>query len=74
VGPLGFTLTKQEWIQRHRSDDLAYQTLAWQAPSVCRYGDAAIVIAAQTQTATCRGTQVAGRFRVTQVAVGRDGR
>jgi hypothetical protein len=27
VGPLGFLLTKQEWLARHQSGDLAYETV-----------------------------------------------
>ena len=72
VGPLGFTLTKQDWIQRHASGDLKYQEISTDDVSVRRFGDAAIIIAAQTQQATYKGNPVPGsKIRITQVAVRR---
>ena len=75
VGPLGFMLTKEQWLARHRSGDVKYQQLTWEDATVRRYGDAAIVVLAQTQRATYQGREVPGnRFRVTLIAVRREGR
>jgi hypothetical protein len=30
AGPLDFTLTKQEWIERHRSGDVRYEPVTWE--------------------------------------------
>jgi len=70
VGPLGFTLTKEEWLDRHRTGDLQYQELNWEDPTTRQYGHAAIVVGTQVQRATYKGNDVpGGRFRMTQVAI-----
>jgi hypothetical protein len=30
VGPLGFTLTREQWLDRHRSGDLVYEEITWE--------------------------------------------
>jgi len=70
VGPLGFLLTKGEWLERHASSDLAYESFVWDEPRVRVYGDAAVVIGRQTATATYLGRPVpAGPLRTTHVLV-----
>ena len=32
VGPLGFLLTKAEWMERYASGDLRYDAFAWEEP------------------------------------------
>ena len=72
VGPLGFLLTKSEWIDRHRSGDLAYQAFAWEPGPSRTYGDVAMTIGTQTAQTTYRGNPVPfGRLRVTQITVRR---
>jgi Domain of unknown function (DUF4440) len=50
VGPLGFVLDKQRWVQRYRSGDLHTTTLEWAIASVRVYGDTAVTIGTHTQT------------------------
>jgi ketosteroid isomerase-like protein len=74
VGPLGFMLPKQAWIGRHRGGELEYQSLGLSDTSVRRFGDTAIVVAAQHQEATYQGRPVPGdQFRISLVVVGGDG-
>jgi ketosteroid isomerase-like protein len=74
VGPLGFTLTKEEWLERHASGDLKYQEISTDDISVRLFGDAAIIIAVSTQQATYKGNPVpSNKVRITQVAVNKDG-
>jgi ketosteroid isomerase-like protein len=74
VGPLGFVLDRQQWMQRYRSGDLHTTTLDWAIESVRVYGDAAVTIGTHTQTGDYRGRPIDGAFRSTHVAVRRDGR
>jgi len=74
VGPLGFVLDRQQWIQRYRSGDLHTTTLDWVIESVRVYGGAAVTIGTHTQTGDYRGRPIDGAFRSTHVAIRRDGR
>ena len=74
IGPFGFVLTRQQWLDRYRSGDLRKEEFAWQDVNVREHGDAAIAVGIQAQRAYHRGNEVAGRFRATHIAVRRDGR
>ena|SRR5438105_686275 len=74
IGPRGFMLTKEEWLQRHTSGDLKYQALSLDDVKVRIYGDAALLTAAENQQATYRGQDVPGQFRTTLVFVRQQGR
>jgi ketosteroid isomerase-like protein len=65
VGPLGFTLSKQDWLDRHAAGDLKYRTFELADISVRRYGEAAVVIAQQSAAGAYRGHEVPGDLRVT---------
>jgi ketosteroid isomerase-like protein len=67
VGPLGFLLTKEQYLQSRESGDLEHESFTWDDVSVRRYGEAAVAVGSQTQTSTYRGHDASGRFRVTQV-------
>lgn len=69
VGPLGFLLSKQEWIQRHQSGALRYTSFVLNEAQVRVYGDAAIMIGRITQAGTYQGHDTSGQFRVTLVWV-----
>ena len=74
VGPLGFVLDRQQWLQRYRDGDLVTRSLRWEDVEVREYGDVAVGIGRQTQEVSYRGTPADGSFRATHVAVRRDGR
>lgn len=74
VGPRGFVLDKQQWLERYRTGALKNASFELEDPSVRAYGDAAVVVGAQTQHATYQGHDATGRFRVTQIVVRADDR
>jgi ketosteroid isomerase-like protein len=74
VGPRGFVLTRQQWLDRYRSGDLKNEALTLRDASVREYGDSAITIAVQEQRATFQGHDASGRFRLGIVAVRQAGR
>ena len=47
VGPRGFTLTREEWLDRHESGTLKYGSFALDEVSVRLYGDAAVAACRQ---------------------------
>jgi ketosteroid isomerase-like protein len=69
VGPLGFVLTKQQWLDRYRTGALVTKSLAWDEVQVRDYGDAAVAVGRHTQQATYQGQPVDGQFRATHIAV-----
>jgi ketosteroid isomerase-like protein len=69
VGPLGFTLTKEQWLDRHRSGDLVYEEITWEDVDVRVHDCAAVAISLQTQRARYRGHPVDGRLRATQIYI-----
>ena len=73
VGPLGFTLSKQDWLDRHAAGDLTYRTFELADIAVRRYGDAAVVIAQQSAAGAYRGREVPGDLRVTLVVTDASG-
>ena len=69
VGPLGFVLTKQQWLERYRTGALVTTSLTWDEVQVRDYGNAAIAIGRHTQQATYQGQPADGQFRATHIAV-----
>ena len=69
IGPLGFILTKQEWLARHQSGDLKYDSLTLDEVKVRVYNEAAILTGRQAQNAAYRGNSIPGQFRITLVLV-----
>jgi ketosteroid isomerase-like protein len=74
VGPFGFVLDRDQWLDRYRSGDFRTIALTWHDVEVRDYGDAAIAIGTQTQEAAYKGTPNNGDFRISHVFVHRDGR
>jgi ketosteroid isomerase-like protein len=73
VGPLGFTLSKQDWLDRQAGGDLKYRTFELADIAVRRYGDVAVVIAKQSAAGAYRGHEVPGDLRVTLVVTDASG-
>lgn len=73
VGPVGFVINKEQYLAGRRAGDLKQQAFGWEDVQVRVYGDTAIAVGSQTQTATLRGRDVSGRFRATLVLVRKDG-
>lgn len=74
VGPLGFVLTRPEWLARHETGDLVYETLGLEDVQIRTYGTTAVVVARQTGIGAYRGFPVPETTRVTVVVVqGPDG-
>ena len=73
IGPLGFMLTKQEWLARHRSGDLKYDAFNLDEVKVRVYNDAAVLTGRQVQNAAYRGNPIQGQFRTTLVFVQQQG-
>ena len=48
VGPRGFMLTKDQWLARHESQALRYESLQLDEVRVHAYGDAAVMTARET--------------------------
>jgi ketosteroid isomerase-like protein len=70
VGPLGFLLTKEQFLDRHRSGDLHYEAFEWTIDMQRQYGDTTVVIGTQVSTSTYQGNPVPfGNLRITQIVV-----
>jgi ketosteroid isomerase-like protein len=72
VGPAGFVLDKEQWLDRYRNGDLATRSLSFTDPMTRVYGDTALTIGRFVQAADYRSNPAGGEFRATQIAV-RDG-
>jgi ketosteroid isomerase-like protein len=73
VGPLGFLLTKRQWLARHQSGDMQYAAHTLDEVRARAYTEAAIVIGRLTQQATYQGNPMNVQMRTTLVFVRQDG-
>ncbi|HKV56845.1 MAG TPA: nuclear transport factor 2 family protein [Ktedonobacteraceae bacterium] len=73
IGPLGFMLTRQEWIERHRSGDMKYDSFDLDEIRVRAYNEAAVLTGRQAQNAAYRGNSINAQFRITLVFVEQQG-
>jgi ketosteroid isomerase-like protein len=73
VGPLGFVLTREQWLQRFQGG-LHNSRFVLENPQVFDHGQAAVVVADQVQQTTWQGRDNSGRFRLTVTAVRPDDR
>ena len=70
VGPFGFLLDREQWIQRF-ADGLKYTAFEFAPDTDTRHvGGSALVIGTQTHQGSHRGRSVDGAFRVTLVFTG----
>ena len=73
VGPRGFVLNKEEWLERHGSGKLRYESFGLDEVEVRPYGDAAVMVCRQTAEGVYEGENgrydIHEQFRVTLVFV-----
>lgn len=69
VGPLGFVVDKNQWLDRHRIGIFKIAVLNWTDVTVRTYADAAVAVGVQAQEAAYQGRPSSGRFRTTQFFV-----
>ena len=74
VGPFGFVLDKDQWLDRYRSGDFTTTELTWHDVDINDYGDTAVTIGTQTQKAAYKGSPTNGDFRISHVFIRRDQR
>ena len=67
IGPLGFVLTKEQWLDRYRSGSLVPSAFDLVDVSVRRYGGTAVATAVQKQEMTYHGHPANGEFRAVVV-------
>lgn len=77
VGPRGFVLTKEQWIDRHESGSLQYKSFGLDEAEVRTYGDAAIAVCRQTAAGVYEDEHgrydIDESFRATLIFVKQDG-
>ena len=69
IGPRGFMLTKDQWLERHESGKLRYQSLGLDEVKVRLYGDAAVVTGRQSAEGKYEDFDLRDQFRATLVFV-----
>jgi len=78
VGPRGFTLTRDQWLSRHDTGSLRYESFGLDEVQVRPYGDAAITVCRQSAVGVYEDEngrfELDAQFRLTLVFVKQDGR
>ncbi len=74
IGPRGFVLTKEQWLQRFTSGSLKYEYLEWDEVNVRSYGDAALVTGRERQKVDYQGQGMESDLRTMLVWIKDDGR
>ncbi len=73
VGPRGFTLSKEQWLERHESGKLRYESFRLDEVQVRPYGDAAVTVCRQSAEGVYEDEKgrfdIKEQFRVTLVFV-----
>lgn len=72
VGPAGFVLGKQQWLERYGHGDLHTHSLRLDDAITRIYPTAAVIVGRRVQQADYRGRPANGEFRATHIAI-RDG-
>jgi ketosteroid isomerase-like protein len=72
VGPLGFIVSKQQWLEQFRTGTLQIESLEWDEIDIRThaYANFALAIGKLNQTATYAQKPADGQFRVTAIAIG----
>jgi ketosteroid isomerase-like protein len=66
IGPLGFMLTKDQWLGRYEGG-LSYDSFALDDLAVRFYGGAAVATCRESQAGEFRGNDASGEFRATLI-------
>ena len=78
VGPRGFMLTKEQWLDRHESGNLCYESFGLDEVGARRYEDAAVVVCRQDADGAYEDDNgrydIQEQFRATLVFVRQQGR
>jgi hypothetical protein len=78
VGPRGFTLTKEQWLDSHEAGSLRYESFELDEVEVRPYGDAAVTVCRQSAEGVYEDENgrydIHEQFRATLVLVKRRGR
>jgi ketosteroid isomerase-like protein len=74
VGPYGFLLTKDEWLERHESRKLRYESFRLDEVWVRFYGEAAVMIARQIMKGKYEDNDLPGSLRATLFFAQQEGR
>ena len=74
IGPRGFMLTKDQWLERHESGKLRYRYIRWDEVQVRLYGDAAVVTGRQSVEGKYEDHDLKDQFRATLIFVKQQGR
>lgn len=69
VGPLGFILDRQQWLDRYQPGQLDTKELIWDQADVRVLGEVAISVGRQRQQVRFQGRPNDGDFRITHVFV-----
>ena len=69
IGPRGFMLTKDEWLARHKSGDLRYESFGLDEVRIRVYGDAAVLTGREKVKLKYRGEDQQAELRTTEVFV-----
>ena len=73
VGPLGFVLTKDQWLDRYLSGALVPAAFELRDVGVREYGDTAVALAVQKQEGSYHGHPANGEFRAVLVLTRQEG-
>jgi hypothetical protein len=68
VGPAGYVLDKQQWLERYRQRQLVTHSLRFTDSITRVYASTAVTIGRHGQRAEYRGHAANGEFRATQIA------
>jgi ketosteroid isomerase-like protein len=78
VGPRGFTLTIEQWLDRHEAGNLQYESFGLDEVQVRTYGDAAVAVCRQSAEGVYEDENgrydIQEQFRLTLVLVRQQGR
>lgn len=73
VGPRGFKLTREQWLSRHESGNIKYESFGLDEVEVRSYGDAAIAVCRESAEGVYEGEggrhEIQEQFRATLVFV-----